>query len=94
MTADDRGNSFLRDLRAQLGRDPETGLTADESTRERVNQILANLADNEDARVNFRINSAVKEEFERLCQQRSSTFSRELRRFMIQAISRQRFWQQ
>lgn len=91
MTANDRGNAFLRDLRLSQSRDPDSGLTADEATRQRVNQILASLADNEDGRVNFRIQSALKAEFERLCQQRSSTLSRELRRFMIQTITRQRF---
>jgi hypothetical protein len=91
MSVDDRANSFLRDLRTQLGRDPDTGQPADQLTRDRVNKILASLADNEDGRVNFRIQSALKAEFERLCQQRSSTLSRELRRFMIQTITRQRF---
>ncbi|WP_165666186.1 hypothetical protein [Metapseudomonas otitidis] len=87
---EDRGEASLREIRRALGRDDQDL----QRERDRVNLILANLADNEDARINFRTNSLIKEEFERLCRSRGSTLSRELRRFMAQAISRQRFFDQ
>lgn len=84
-----QGEGVLHEIRRALGRDPEL-----QDERDRVNQILANLADNEDGRINFRINSVIKDDFDRLCRRRGSTLSRELRRFMLQAISRQRFFDQ
>lgn len=87
---EDRGETSLHEIRRALGRDDQDL----QRERDRVNLILANLADNEDSRINFRINSLIKEEFERLCRSRGSTLSRELRRFMVQAISRQRFFDQ
>lgn len=92
------GNDFLPDIHRMLRRDPETGENPVDQQRianqDRVTKVLANLADNQDDRINFRINSAIKEEFERLCQARRSTLSRELKRFMVEAIRRQRLSEQ
>lgn len=89
-----RGDDVLREIRRQLGRDPDSpeNLAIEQlrASQERVSKVLANLADNQDDRINFRINSVIKEEFERLCQARQSTLSRELKRFMVEAIRRQR----
>ncbi|WP_338524590.1 hypothetical protein NUH87_02635 [Pseudomonas batumici] len=90
------GDAVLRDIRRMLGRDAES----DEDpvrrqlidNQERITKVLANLADSNDGRINFRINSIIKEEFERLCNVRQSTLSRELKRFMIEAIRRQKLY--
>lgn len=93
---DSRGDAALRDLRRVLGRDPETGENPLErqliANQERITTLLTNLADSQDGRINFRINSVIKEEFERLCKAKESTLSRELKRFMIESIRRQKLY--
>lgn len=88
------GNEAVREIRRLTGRDPETGLNLqDEKIRadqERITKILATLADSQNDRINFRINSVIKEEFERLCSNRSSTLSREIKRFMVESIRKQK----
>lgn len=76
-------------LQSSRAIDPD-GYYRREEEKERVAQILAHLTDIEDGRINFRINSEIKKEFERLCGVKGSTLSRELRRFMAQVISKQR----
>lgn len=93
---DSQGDAAIRDLRRMLGRDPETGENHVErqliANQERVTKVLANLADSQDGRINFRINSVIKDEFERLCKAKHSTLSRELKRLMIEAIRRQKLY--
>jgi hypothetical protein len=88
------GNEALREIRRLTGRDPETGLDIQaekiRADQERVTKILATLADSQNDRINFRINSVIKEEFERLCNARSSTLSREIKRFMVESIRKQK----
>lgn len=90
------GDDALRKLRHSLGRDPETGkdlaLERLGANQDRVTKVLANLADTQDDRINFRINSAIKEEFDRLCRASQSSLSRELKRFMVEAIRKQRLF--
>ncbi len=57
--------------------------------QQRVTHVLANLTEAQDDRINFRINGAIKAEFERLCRAGDSTLSKELKRFMVEAIKRQ-----
>ncbi|EMF0867887.1 hypothetical protein V2F01_007093 [Pseudomonas aeruginosa] len=89
-----RGDEALRDIRRMLGCDPATGenpvVQQLRANQERVSRVLANLADNQDDRINFRINSVIKEEFERLCKARGSTLSREIKRIMVEAIRKQK----
>ena len=88
------GNEALREIRRLTGRDPETGLNLQyekiRADQERITKILATLADSQNDRINFRINSVIKEEFERLCNNRSSTLSREIKRFMVESIRKQK----
>lgn len=90
------GDDALRKLRQSLGRDPETGkdsaLDRLAANQDRVTKVLSNLADTQDDRINFRINSVIKQEFERLCDVKQSTLSRELKRLMIEAIRRQKLY--
>lgn len=90
------GMDAVRDIRRMLGRDPETGenpaLENLAANKDRVINVLANLADTQDDRINFRINSVIKEEFERLCKARQSTLSRELKRLMVEAIRAQKLF--
>lgn len=44
-----------------------------------------------DAVVNFKVNSAVKKEFDRICKQNHSSVSRELKLYMLQIITQGRF---
>ncbi|AKE69984.1 TPA: hypothetical protein ACGJ7L_006651 [Pseudomonas aeruginosa] len=89
-----RGDEALRDIRRMLGRDPATGenpvIQQLRANQERVSRVLANLADNQDDRINFRINSVIKGEFDRLCKARGSTLSREIKRIMVEAIRKQK----
>jgi uncharacterized FlaG/YvyC family protein len=39
-----------------------------------------------DDRINFRVNSVLKSEFEKLCDKNHTTISREIKRFMTEAI--------
>lgn len=43
-----------------------------------------------DSRVNFRVNSGLKEEFEKVCKQNHTTLSRELKRYMSEIVRIQR----
>lgn len=43
-----------------------------------------------DARVNFRVNSNLKQEFEDLCAKNHTSLSREIKRFMTAAIKAQK----
>lgn len=45
-----------------------------------------------DARINFRVNSALKSEFELLCDKNHTTISREIKRFMTEAIRVQKLF--
>jgi len=87
------GNDALRQIRIATGRDPETGLDLKvekfRADQDRITEILASLSDSQNDRINFRINSVIKAEFERLCTVRKSTLSRELKRFMVESIRKQ-----
>lgn len=90
---EDRGDRALVDLRETLRRAREargdSSIARLHTEQVRVSELLLNLADNQDDRINFRINSVIKQEFERLCKVRKSTLSREIKRMMVQAIRRQ-----
>lgn len=89
---EDLGMAAIKELRKDLAKRPALSEQDIERLhRDYVARILANLADNEDGRINFRINSAIKKEFERLCGKQKSSVSRELRRYMISVVSRQSF---
>lgn len=45
-----------------------------------------------DSRINFRVNSALKSEFELLCDKNHTTISREIKRFMTEAIRVQKLF--
>lgn len=89
---EDLGMASIKKLREDFPKGTALSVESLEKLhRDYVARILANLADNEDGRINFRINSAVKKEFDRLCQKRKSSVSRELRRYMISVVSKQDF---
>lgn len=50
---------------------------------------LHHVGDDLDSTVNFRINSALKAEFEKVCKQNHSSISRELKRFMTEVVRTQ-----
>lgn len=63
------------------------------NTSERKVSVLKTLpksdADSDsDTRINVRINSALKAEFESLCKREHSTVSSEIKRFIVQALKR------
>jgi len=92
----DKGMAAIRDLRTQLGLDPENAESRAmhelRASQERVSKALSTLADTQDDRINFRINSLIKQEFERLCKARGSTLSREIKRFMVDAVRTQKLF--
>lgn len=45
---------------------------------------------NLDANINFRVNSALKDEFDHLCKLNHTSMARELKRFMTEAVRLQR----
>ncbi|WP_443690742.1 hypothetical protein [Pseudomonas sp.] len=50
------------------------------------NLALRNVSDDLDSTLNFRVNSGLKAEFDKLCRENHSTIARELKRFMTAAI--------
>jgi hypothetical protein len=50
------------------------------------NLALRNVGDDLDATLNFRLNSGLKFEFDKLCRENHTTVARELKRFMTAAI--------
>lgn len=92
----DQGMAAIRDLRKQLGFDPESAESRAmhelRASQERVSKLLSTLGDTQDDRINFRINSLIKQEFERLCKARGSTLSREIKRFMVEAVRTQKLF--
>lgn len=57
---------------------------------EKGREALERVGDELDDRVNFRINSALKNEFEKVCKQNHTTISREIKRFMTEVVKAQR----
>lgn len=83
-------NEVLLKIRSQLGQNPTDSASSSLlSTSQRISKVLTSLADTQDDRVNFRINSTIKHEFESLCKAKGTTLSRELKRLMVEAIRRQ-----
>jgi len=50
------------------------------------NLAFRNVSDDLDSTLNFRVNSGLKSEFDKLCRENHSTIARELKRFMTAAI--------
>lgn len=50
---------------------------------------LHHVGDELDSTINFRINSSLKSEFEKVCKRNHSSVSRELKRFMTEAVRTQ-----
>lgn len=50
---------------------------------------LSAVGDDLDSTVNFRVNSGLKREFEKVCSQNHSSISREIKRFMTEVVRTQ-----
>ncbi|MFG9382484.1 hypothetical protein ACEP1N_32940 [Pseudomonas aeruginosa] len=57
---------------------------------EKGREALERVGDELDDRVNFRVNSVLKAEFEAVCKQNHTTVSREIKRFMTEVVRAQR----
>lgn len=51
-----------------------------------INQRLTPIGDELDTTLNFRVNSGLKAEFEKLCKQNHSSVARELKQYMRSAV--------
>lgn len=87
MMSVDHGEKSVQQFMAAIGITPERQRELAE--RDRVWKILSTLGENFDDRITFRTNSALKQEFERLCQLENSNLSREFKRFMVDVVKRQ-----
>lgn len=59
---------------------------------EKGREALERVGGELDDRVNFRINSVLKNEFEKVCKQNHTTISREIKRFMTEVVKAQRMF--
>lgn len=55
-------------------------------------EALSRVGDDLDARVNFRVNSVLKAEFESVCKRNHTTISREIKRFMTESVRTQKLF--
>ncbi|AXH56417.1 MULTISPECIES: hypothetical protein [Pseudomonas syringae group] len=62
-------------------------LIRQQQTAYRGNVALAKVTSDLDSTLNFRVNSALKLEFDKLCKENHSTVARELKRYMTSAIA-------
>ncbi|WP_143514982.1 hypothetical protein [Pseudomonas syringae] len=62
-------------------------LIRQQQTAYRGNVALAKVTSDLDSTLNFRVNSGLKLEFDKLCKENHSTIARELKRYMTAAIS-------
>jgi len=53
-------------------------------------EALERVGDELDGRINFRLNSVLKEEFTKVCKKNHSTLSREIKRFMSESVQFQK----
>ena len=53
-------------------------------------EALERIGDELDGRINFRLNSVLKEEFTKVCKKNHSTLSREIKRFMSESVQFQK----
>lgn len=82
--ADDKAESFI--ARIEGFAEQAKMRVAVEQGQYALSQVGAELDD----RVNFRINSVLKAEFEKVCKQNHTTISREIKRFMTEVVRSQR----
>lgn len=84
MSDDSDGDDFLRQIervteRSRFSRSVQEG-----------EQALSLVGYELDDRINFRVNAALKEQFEKVCVANHTTISREIKRFMTEVVRLQR----
>ncbi|MDC7830251.1 hypothetical protein [Pseudomonas benzopyrenica] len=87
MMSVDHGEQAVQQFKAAMGITPDRERAL--ADQDRIRKILSTLGENFDDRITFRTNSALKQEFERLCQLENSNLSREFKRFMVEVVTRQ-----